>query len=135
MASRILFISQDSLNISNKVEITAERCCSPNHYRFNKMEKEGVIYWLKPEEGGLKNLPTYELCYAVTVLPQVEPSAWSIKMFILEPDKYVSDCLVAFLVDHAPHEVLNTIESVDVYAGNKKVATIILKTDNKQQTD
>ena len=32
-------------------------------------------------------------------------------------------------------EVLNTIESVDVYAGNKKVATIILKTDNKQQTD
>ena len=63
---------------------------------------------------------TYELCYAVTVLPQVEPSAWSIKMFILEPDKYVSDCLVAFLVDHAPHEVLNTIESVDVYAGNKK---------------
>lgn len=105
------------------------------HYRFNKMEKEGVIYWLKPEEGGLKNLPTYELCYAVTVLPQVEPSAWSIKMFILEPDKYVSDCLVAFLVDHAPHEVLNTIESVDVYAGNKKVATIILKTDNKQQTD
>ena len=56
-------------------------------------------------------------------------------MFILEPDKYVSDCLVSFLVDHAPHEVLNTIESVDVYAGNKKVATIILKTDNKQQTD
>ena len=88
---------------------------SAKHYRFNKMEKEGVIYWLKPEEGGLKNLPTYELCYAVTVLPQVEPSAWSIKMFILEPDKYVSDCLVAFLVDHAPHEVLNTIESVDVY--------------------
>ena len=108
---------------------------SAKHYRFNKMEKEGVIYWLKPEEGGLKNLPTYELCYAVTVLPQVEPSAWSIKMFILEPDKYVSDCLVAFLVDHAPHEVLNTIESVDVYAGNKKVATIILKNDNKQQTD
>ena len=33
MASRILFISQDSLNISNKVEITAERCCSPNHYQ------------------------------------------------------------------------------------------------------
>lgn len=48
---------------------------SAKHYRFNKMEKEGVIYWLKPEEGGLKNLPTYELCYAVTVLPQVEPSA------------------------------------------------------------
>ena len=41
---------------------------SAKHYRFNKMEKEGVIYWLKPEEGGLKNLPTYELCYAVTVL-------------------------------------------------------------------
>ena len=36
---------------------------SAKHYRFNKMEKEGVIYWLKPEEGGLKNLPTYELCY------------------------------------------------------------------------
>ena len=51
----------------------------------------------------------------------------ALKCFILEPDKYVSDCLVAFLVDHAPHEVLNTIESVDVYAGNKKVATIILK--------
>lgn len=27
---------------------------SAKHYRFNKMEKEGVIYWLKPEEGGLK---------------------------------------------------------------------------------
>ena len=25
---------------------------SAKHYRFNKMEKEGVIYWLKPEEGG-----------------------------------------------------------------------------------
>ena len=99
------------------------------------MEKDGVIYWLKPEEGGLRSLPTDELCYAVTVLPQMKPSAWSIKMFILEPGKYVSDCLVSFLVDHAPHYVLNTIETVDVYAGSKKVATIKLKTDNKQQTD
>lgn len=33
----------------------------------------------------------------------------------------------------APHEILNTIESLDVYSC-KKVATIKFKTDNKQQT-
>lgn len=28
---------------------------SAKHYQgFNKMEKEGVIYWLKPEEGGFE---------------------------------------------------------------------------------
>lgn len=99
------------------------------------MEKEGKIYWLKQEEGGLSVLPTQEICYAVTVLPQIDTPSWSVKIFILEPDKYVSDCLVSFLFDHAPHEILNTIESLDVYGGNKKVATIKLKTDNKQPTD
>lgn len=49
------------------------------------MEKEGKIYWLKQEEGGLSVLPKQEICYAVTVLPQVAPSNWSIKNFILEP--------------------------------------------------
>lgn len=95
------------------------------------MEKEGKIYWLKQEEGGLSVLPKQEICYAVTVLPQMAPSNWSIKIFILEPGKYVSDCLVSFLFDHAPHEILNTIESLDVYSC-KKVATIKFETDNKQ---
>ena len=95
------------------------------------MEKEGKIYWLKQEEGGLSVLPKQEICYDVTVLPQVAPSNWSIKNFILEPGKYVSDCLVSFLFDHAPHEILNTIDSLDVYGG-RKVATIKLKTGNKQ---
>ena len=46
MASRILFISQDSLNISNKVEITAKRCCSPNHYKqFEINIMNWYIYW------------------------------------------------------------------------------------------
>lgn len=99
------------------------------------MEKEGTVYWLKPEEGGRTTLPTQELYYAVTVLPQVEPSSWSIKIFILEPGKYESDCLISFLFNHAPYEVLNTLKSVDVYEGSKRVATIILKTDNKQQPD
>lgn len=95
------------------------------------MEKEGKIYWLKHEEGGLAVLPETEICYAVTVLPQMEPSNWSIKIFILAPGKYESDCLVSFLFDHAPHEILNTIKSLDVYS-NKRIATIKFETDNKR---
>lgn len=52
---------------------------------------------------------------------------------MLEPGKYESDCLVSFLFDHAPYKILNSIKSIDVYAGEHKVGTICFqgnKTDN-----
>lgn len=97
------------------------------------MEREGKIYWLKQDEGGLSRLPTAEPLYAVTFLPQATPSWWSIKIFMLEPGKYESDCLVSFLFDHAPYKILNSINSIDVYDGKHKVGTIYFpenKTDN-----
>ena len=88
------------------------------------MKREGKIYWLRQDEGGLPHLPTADPLYAVTFLPQATPSWWSIKMFILEPGKYVSDCLVSFLFDHAPYNILNSTNSIDVYAGKNKIGTI-----------
>ena len=58
MASRILFISQDSLNISNKVEITAERCCSPNHYpRSKDMFRTQIEIFTSRSFGRIPRLP------------------------------------------------------------------------------
>lgn len=90
------------------------------------MGKEGKIYWLKSEEGGLKVPPIQEICYAVTFLPQINPSWWSIKVFLLEPNEYISDCEVSFLFEHSPHDILKSIDFLDVYDDPKKVATIYL---------
>ncbi len=99
------------------------------------MGKEGKIYWLKKEEGGLSQLPTNEIFYATTILPQVNPSAWSIKISRFEPGKNESECFVSFLFDHAPHEILNTIDSLNVYGGSKIIAIIKFETKNQNSAE
>lgn len=96
------------------------------------MYKEGKIHWLKIEEGGLKAPPTQDVCYAVTCLPQINPSWWSIKIFLLEPNEYISDCEVSFLFEHAPHDILELIDYLDVYDGPRKVATIYFSLEKKE---
>ena len=87
------------------------------------MKRQGKIHWLKMEERGRKSPPEVETYYATTYISQLL-QYWSIKVYLLQPGEYISDCEVAFLVDKAPNNILNSVEELDVYEGAQKVATI-----------
>lgn len=88
------------------------------------MNRTGKIYWLNTKEVETGQSPTGNVYYAMTNLPGKPNYWWAIVLFLSDPARYMDECEVRFLVDWAPHEVLPTLDHLDVYRWTKKVATI-----------
>jgi hypothetical protein len=96
--------------------------------------KNAIIYFLRPEEGGRKTLPTSTTYYATTKIENFSPVFWSIVIQFEKPlgiHEYTSSCKVTFLVDTAPYSLLEEINDFFVYEGPKKIAKIVIKKNNK----
>lgn len=92
------------------------------------MKRTGKIYWISTKEVEISQSPTGNVYYAMTTLPDQPNFWWAILLFLSDPAKYMDECEVCFLVDWAPHDVLNTLDHLDVYQCSKKVATIHFRT-------
>ena len=90
--------------------------------------RQSVIYWLKPDEGGRKTLPTSTTYYGTTNMDNKLSEFWSVVIQFDKPlkiNEYISPCKVSFLVDNAPNYILDEITEFVIYEGPKKVARII----------
>lgn len=90
--------------------------------------KNAIIYFLKPEEGGRKMLPTSTIYYATTIIEGLPQKNWSIVIQFekpLEIQEYTAPCKIKFLVDDAPFYVFNEVREIPVYEGPKIVGRII----------
>jgi hypothetical protein len=96
----------------------------------NVIEKTGVkahIHWLSEAEGGRKNLPTslrYTTVARFSSQKEWPNNAWSIVAEFSELPTFDSAARVKFLVDEAPHELLQTGATFELLEGHKVVATV-----------
>lgn len=88
------------------------------------MKRKGKIYWISTKEVEINLSPTGNVYYAMTTLPDKPNYWWAILLFLSDPARYMDECEVCFLAGWAPHEVLDTLEHLDVYQWGRKVATI-----------
>lgn len=91
--------------------------------------KNATIYFLRPEEGGRRTLPTSTTYYATTQIEGSPQKSWSIVVQFEKPlgiEEYTSSCKITFLVDTAPFHILDESCELFVYEGPKQVGKIVL---------
>ncbi|MEQ5225459.1 hypothetical protein ABN220_07440 [Proteus cibi] len=89
------------------------------------------IVWLTAIEGGRQSPPPLAgFYYPTTQLPN-EPKSWSLAIEITDTkqasEHWISEGYMRFLVEHAPHHLLDELEKFEIYEGHKKVADVLIQ--------
>ncbi len=95
--------------------------------------KNAVIYFLKPEEGGLESLPESTIYYATT---GIASRIWNIVICFerpLEALEYTAPCRVAFIVSDVSDYRIDEISELSVYEGSQKVGRIVIDTQQSYE--
>lgn len=89
------------------------------------------IIWLTAIEGGRQSSPPLAGFYYPTTKLPYEPENWSLVINIIktqkEPIRWMSEGNMQFLVEHAPHHLLEELEKIEIYEGPKKVADAFIQ--------
>lgn len=89
------------------------------------------IIWLTSIEGGRQSPPPLSGFYYPTTQLPYKPNNWSLAIEIThtqkESEHWVSEGNMQFLVEHAPHHLLEELEKFEIYEGPKKVADVFIQ--------
>lgn len=89
------------------------------------------IVWLTSIEGGRLLPPLSASFYYPTTQLPYEPNRWSLAIEIThtqqESEHWISEGNMQFLVEHAPHHLLEKLEKFEIYEGAKKVADAFIQ--------
>ncbi|MEQ4923828.1 hypothetical protein [Proteus hauseri] len=89
------------------------------------------IVWLNVNEKGRESPPPFNGYYYPTTLLPDRSSAWSLSIEIIQTlkkrDHWVSEGYLQFLVEHAPHHLLEELSVIEIYEGPRKVADAFIQ--------